>query len=177
MPFAGRTVASLTRSPPHLAAIPGRQPLGALDDDRPLLRPDPLHMNVFLWIVAGQLALVFLAAGAMKLLRTKEDLAENGMGWTVDFSIPVVKSIGALEILAALGLILPALFDIVPVLVPLPADGLVLLMVGAAAPRQTPGGPDDRGQLDPRFPCRGRGVGPPRPRLLQPMITKGGWTR
>ena len=55
------------------------------------------------------------------------------MGWTVDFSSPVVKSIGALEILAALGLILPALFDILPVLVPLAALGLVLLMVGAAA--------------------------------------------
>jgi uncharacterized membrane protein YphA (DoxX/SURF4 family) len=90
-------------------------------------------MNVFLWIVAAQLAAVFLATGAMKLLRTKESLAENGMGWTEDFSIPVVKSIGALEILAALGLILPALFDIVPVLVPLAALGLVLLMMGAAA--------------------------------------------
>jgi DoxX-like family len=31
------------------------------------------------------------------------------------------------------GLILPALFDIVPVLVPLAALGLVLLMMGAAA--------------------------------------------
>jgi uncharacterized membrane protein YphA (DoxX/SURF4 family) len=97
-----------------------------------LLHPDVLRMNIFLWVVAGQLALVFLATGAMKLLRTKESLAENGMGWTVDFSIPVVKAIGALEILAALGLILPALFDIVPVLVPLAALGLVLLMVGAA---------------------------------------------
>jgi hypothetical protein len=46
-------------------------------------------MNVFLWIVDGQLSLVFPAAGAMKLLRTKESLAENGMGWTVDFSIPL----------------------------------------------------------------------------------------
>jgi uncharacterized membrane protein YphA (DoxX/SURF4 family) len=116
-----------------LATIPGRQPLGALDDDRPLLRPGLLHMNVFLWIVAGQLALVFLATGAMKLLRPKENLAENGMGWTEDFPIPVVKSIGALEVLAALGLILPALFDIAPFLVPLAALGLVLLMVGAAA--------------------------------------------
>ena len=89
-------------------------------------------MNMFLWIVAGQLALVFLATGAMKLLRTKENLAESGMGWTVDFSGPGVKSIGALEILAAFGLILPALFGIVPVLVPLAALGLVLLMVGAA---------------------------------------------
>jgi uncharacterized membrane protein YphA (DoxX/SURF4 family) len=90
-------------------------------------------MNVFLWIVASQLALVFLATGAIKLLRAKENLAENGMGWTEDFPIPVVKSIGALEILAALGLILPALFGIAPFLVPLAALGLVLLMVGAAA--------------------------------------------
>jgi hypothetical protein len=119
-------------------------------------------MNVFLWIVAGQLALVFPAAGAMNLLRTKENLAENGMGWTVDFSIPLVKSIGALEILAVLGLILPALFDVAPF---------------RGHPRQTPGGPDDRGQLGPRFPCRGRAVGPPRPGLLQPMITKGLGTR
>jgi uncharacterized membrane protein YphA (DoxX/SURF4 family) len=89
-------------------------------------------MNIFLWIVAGQLALVFLVTGVMKLLRSKENLAQNGMGWTVDFSSPSVKTIGALEILAALGLILPALFDIVPVLVPLAALGLVLLMVGAA---------------------------------------------
>jgi uncharacterized membrane protein YphA (DoxX/SURF4 family) len=87
-------------------------------------------MNVFLWIVASQLALVFLATGAMKLLRAKENLAES---WTEDFPIPVVKSIGALEILAALGLILPALFGIAPFLVPLAALGLVLLMVGAAA--------------------------------------------
>jgi hypothetical protein len=111
--------ASLTRSPPHLTAIPDRHRLGALDDDQPLPRKGLLGMNIFLWIVAGQLAMVFLATGAMKLLRTKENLAENGMGWTVHFSSPVVKSIGALEILAALGLILPALFDILPVLVPL----------------------------------------------------------
>jgi hypothetical protein len=69
----------------------------------------------------------------MELLRTKENLAENGMGWTVDFSIPLVKSIGAREILAVLGLILPALFDVAPFVVPLAALGLVLLMVGAAA--------------------------------------------
>lgn len=43
----------------------------------------------------------------------------------------MVKLIGALEILAAIGLILPAVLDIVPVLVPLAALGLVLMMVGA----------------------------------------------
>jgi DoxX-like family len=42
-----------------------------------------------------------------------------------------VKAIGALEVLAAVGLVLPAAVDIAPVLVPLAAVGVVLLMVGA----------------------------------------------
>jgi hypothetical protein len=43
-----------------------------------------------------------------------------------------VRAIGALEVLAAVGLILPALLGIAPVLVPLAALGLVILMAGAA---------------------------------------------
>jgi DoxX-like family len=114
----------------------------------------------------------------MELLRTKENLAENGMGWTVDFSIPLVKSIGAREILAVLGLILPALFDVAPFVVPLAALGLVLLMVGAAAThaRRREGLMIVVNSVL-VFRCRGRAVGPPRPRLLQPMITKGLGTR
>jgi uncharacterized membrane protein YphA (DoxX/SURF4 family) len=44
----------------------------------------------------------------------------------------VIKLIGALELLAAIGLILPAVLDIAPVLVPLAATGLAVTMVGAA---------------------------------------------
>ena len=54
------------------------------------------------------------------------------MGWVEDFSPGAIKAIGALEVLAAIGLVLPAALDIVPVLVPLAAVGLVVLMVGAA---------------------------------------------
>ena len=89
-------------------------------------------MNAVLWIIAGVLAVAFLASGVMKLARTKEQLAASGMGWTEDVSAGTVKLIGALEVLAAIGLILPALLDIAPVLVPLAAVGLVLIMVGAA---------------------------------------------
>ena len=89
-------------------------------------------MNIVLWIVAGLLALAFLAAGTMKLTQPKEKLAA-GMPWTDDFSASAIKGIGALEVLAALGLVLPAALDIVPVLVPLAALGLVLVMVGAMA--------------------------------------------
>ena len=88
-------------------------------------------MNNALWIIAGLLALAFLASGAMKLARPKEKLAASGMGVVEDFSAGTVKAIGTLEVLAAVGLILPAALDIAPVLVPLAAVGLVLLMVGA----------------------------------------------
>lgn len=89
-------------------------------------------MSIVLWIIASVLAVAFLGAGVMKLTRPKEKLAASGMAWTGDFSAGMIKAIGALEILAAVGLILPALLDIAPVLVPLAAVGLVLIMAGAA---------------------------------------------
>lgn len=89
-------------------------------------------MNVVLWIVAGLLALAFLLAGGTKLTQPKEALAEKGMGWTEDFGPGAIKAIGALEVLGALGLVLPALVGVAPVLVPLAATGLGLVMVGAA---------------------------------------------
>ena len=88
-------------------------------------------MNVVLWIVAGVLAVAFLGSGLMKLAQPREKLVESGMGWAGDFSPGAVKAIGALEVLGALGLILPAALDIAPVLVPLAATGLALVMVGA----------------------------------------------
>ncbi|MDP4503354.1 DoxX family protein [Nonomuraea sp. NBC_00507] len=89
-------------------------------------------MNVALWIVAGLLALLFLAAGLMKISQPKEKLAASGLAWTEDFSAGAVKAIGTLELLAAIGLILPAALGIVPVLTPLAAAGLVVVMIGAA---------------------------------------------
>jgi uncharacterized membrane protein YphA (DoxX/SURF4 family) len=90
-------------------------------------------MNIVLWILAGVLAFAFLAAGSMKLAQPKEKLAASpNMAWTQDFSPGMIKTIGGLEVLAAVGLVLPAALGIVPVLVPLAAVGLVLLMVGAA---------------------------------------------
>ncbi len=77
-------------------------------------------MNVVLWIIAGLLAAAFGAAGLMKLTSPKEKLAASGMGWTEDYSAGQVKTIGTLEVLGAIGLILPA------------ALGLVLMMIGAA---------------------------------------------
>ena len=89
-------------------------------------------MDVVLWIVAGVLAAAFLASGLMKLAQPKKKIVDSGMGWAEDFSDGAVKGIGALEVLGALGLILPAVFDVATVLVPIAATGLALIMLGAA---------------------------------------------
>lgn len=89
-------------------------------------------MSVTLWIVQGALAAFFGAGGVVKLVRTRQRLAESGLTWVENFSDRAVKAIGALELLAAIGLILPAITGLVPVFVPLAAVGLALLMVGAA---------------------------------------------
>src|ERR687896_2425603 len=93
-------------------------------------------MNLALWIVAGLLAVVYLLSGIGKLIVPKEKLAAfPGGGWVEDFSAGSVKAIGALEVLAAVGLVVPAALDIAPVLVPLAALGLVLIMLGAVITR------------------------------------------
>ncbi len=89
-------------------------------------------MNVALWIVAALLAFAFGAAGTLKISQPKPKLIESGQGWAEDFSPTMAKTIGALEVLAAIALILPPLLDIAPVLAPLAATGLVLIMIGAA---------------------------------------------
>ena len=87
-------------------------------------------MNVAIWIVQILLALAFGAAGFMKITQPHEKLMTN-LKWVEDFAPNTVKIIGAVEVLAAVGLILPWLTGILPILTPLAAVGLVLDMVGA----------------------------------------------
>jgi uncharacterized membrane protein YphA (DoxX/SURF4 family) len=87
-------------------------------------------MNIALWIVQALLALGFGMAGVMKLTQPKEKLAQR-MAWVEDFAPNTVKLIGALELLGAIGLILPLLTGILPWLTPLAAVGLIMTMLGA----------------------------------------------
>jgi hypothetical protein len=89
-------------------------------------------MNVVLWIVAIVLAVVFTSAGIMKITQPREKLAGMGLAWTADFSPMTVKLIGTVNFLGGIGLVLPAVFDIAPTLVPLAASGIAVLMVLAA---------------------------------------------
>jgi hypothetical protein len=83
-------------------------------------------MTRALWVVQVLLALLFLWAGGVKLVLPLEQLAGPVAlpGWFVRF-------IGVVEVLGALGLILPGLLRIRPGLTPLAAAGLVVIMIGA----------------------------------------------
>jgi hypothetical protein len=90
-------------------------------------------METVIWIAQCLLAAAFAIAGLAKLAQPKEKLAASGQGWVKNFDERQVKGIGALELLAAIGLILPAALDIAPALTAVAAAGVVLLMVGAGA--------------------------------------------
>lgn len=84
-------------------------------------------MNTLAWILSGLLASGFLFVGVSKLITPYDKLRQNPqMAWVNDFSSNAVKGIGVLEILGALGVILPWALDIAPVLTPLAAVGLAL---------------------------------------------------
>lgn len=93
-------------------------------------------MNVVLWIVTALLAAVLLTAGAMKVIQPKQALADRGLAWVDSFPAGAVKAIGALEVLAAIGLVVPPLVGVAPALSPAAAVGVILLMIGAAVTHQ-----------------------------------------
>ncbi|WP_040817926.1 DoxX family protein [Nocardia jiangxiensis] len=89
-------------------------------------------MNIAVWIAQGLLAFVYLVAGGLKLVRSREQLAATGrLDWMKDNSDAVVRAVGAIEVLGALGVILPAATGIAPILTPIAAVGLVIVQIGA----------------------------------------------
>jgi uncharacterized membrane protein YphA (DoxX/SURF4 family) len=87
-------------------------------------------VNIVLWVVQILLALAFAMAGIMKVTQPIDKL-ETRMGWVKDVGPRGVRLIGSLEILGAIGLILPTVTGILPWLTPVAAAGLALTMVGA----------------------------------------------
>ncbi len=87
-------------------------------------------MNIALWIVQILLALAFALSGFGKVSQPVEKLRER-MNWAKHVAPGVIRLIGSLEILGALGLILPKATGYLPWLTPVAAVGLVLTMIGA----------------------------------------------
>ena len=83
-------------------------------------------MTIVYWTVAAVLALFYLYAGGLKLTRRREQLQPT-MGWVDVVPMRAVRTLGALEILGALGLVLPPLTGVAPVLALMSAIGLLVL--------------------------------------------------
>jgi len=89
-------------------------------------------MNIALWSAQILLAFVFLVSGTLKSLWSKERLVSSGQTGVQFFSQPVIRLVAACELAAVVGVTLPWLTGIVPVLTPLAALGLGVVMAGAA---------------------------------------------
>jgi hypothetical protein len=94
-------------------------------------------MNTALWVVAGTLAVAFTVGGASQILmsRARYRALAVSQHWVDDFSPAHIKAIGSIKLTGAVGLVLPALVNVAPTLVPLAATGLMLFMAGAATIR------------------------------------------
>ncbi len=90
-------------------------------------------MTYALWIIQVLLALLFLFAGGTKLVLPLDVLASMGSPNQIPLPGLFVRFIGVVEVLGALGLLLPGLLRIKPGLTPLAAVGLVVIMIGATA--------------------------------------------
>jgi hypothetical protein len=88
-------------------------------------------MNALLWTLQIVLALIFAGAGAIKLIQPRDKLAKTLGGWVDDFPAPLLKPLGLAELLGAIGLIVPPLVHIAPILTPVAASALILTMIGA----------------------------------------------
>jgi putative oxidoreductase len=86
------------------------------------------NLNFWLWVVAAALALPYLMAGFMKATRPIPALAQM-MKWPGDYPAPFVRFIGAIDMLGAIGLILPIATGVLTWLAPLAAICLVVLQV------------------------------------------------
>jgi uncharacterized membrane protein len=87
-------------------------------------------MDVAFWILAGLLALLYLYSGAMKMIRSREQL-QPMMEWVDTAPMAGVRVIGVIEVLGAVGLVLPPATGIAPWLAFAAAIGFVVLQIGA----------------------------------------------
>jgi hypothetical protein len=86
-------------------------------------------MQIAIWIVSAVLAVGFIGGGIARAVLPIERLEKMQLGWVADIPRPLVRTISAFEILGGIGLILPALTGVLPILTPLAACGLAIIML------------------------------------------------
>lgn len=90
-------------------------------------------MQIIKIIVQVLLALIFIMVGSMKVFTPySEMIVTEGMTWAEEFSAGFIKTIGALEALGGLAVLLSLRIKSFQILVPLASLGFMILMIGAA---------------------------------------------
>jgi uncharacterized membrane protein YphA (DoxX/SURF4 family) len=89
-------------------------------------------MNTTLWVLQCITALAFLYSGINKSLLSEQKLVASGQTGVEGLPLPFIRFIAISEILGAIGIILPALLNVLPVLTPVSAIGFAIIMVPAA---------------------------------------------
>jgi hypothetical protein len=84
-------------------------------------------MNTALWIVQLVLCIAFLGSGGMKVFAYRK--YNETAGRDLDLSRGLVTFIGISELAGALGLMLPGFSGIAPILAPIAATGLGIIML------------------------------------------------
>ncbi len=90
------------------------------------------NVNTMLWVAQSLLAALFLFSGVMKSTQSEQKLVASGQTGVEGLPRSLIRFIGISEILGAAGLVLPLLSNVMPVLTPLAAIGLGLIMILAA---------------------------------------------
>ena len=89
----------------------------------------PKVWNAGLWVVQALLAAFYAMAGSMKLTQSIEALVASGMAYAGDYPELLTRFIGTMEVLGAIGIILPAATRILPGLTPLAALGFSVIQI------------------------------------------------
>jgi len=88
-------------------------------------------MTTTIWILKSVIALIFTFTGINKLFLPKEKLLAKGMKGLIDLNAKQIKMAGLMEVLGVLGLILPALLNLYPILSVISAFCLSMTMIVA----------------------------------------------
>jgi uncharacterized membrane protein YphA (DoxX/SURF4 family) len=87
-------------------------------------------LNILLWIAQVILCGMFLMAGTMKLITPDDDMMKNMPDATEGF-LKFIRFVGVCEVLGGIGMILPSLLKIKPILTPIAAIGIAITMIVA----------------------------------------------
>ena len=90
-------------------------------------------MNIALWTGQVLLAAIFALSGALKSTMSRQRMLETGQTGAAAYPLPVVRFTAICELFAVVGLILPVLLGVAPVLTGWAAVGLAAVMAGAMA--------------------------------------------